>query len=132
MFPNMFSGFDALFTVGPPIITIGFIVILTMIISGVIRGGIRWSKNNNSPTLTIRARIVTKRMAVGHHTHIHSSDVAMNHTSSSTVYYATFEVETGNRLEFRIPNSEYGMLSEGDNGELTFQGTRYKGFERLR
>ena len=26
---------------------------------------------------------------------------------------------------------EYGMLAEGDRGRLTFQGTRYKGFERV-
>lgn len=56
----------------------------------------------------------------------------MHHTSSSTVYYATFEVESGDRMEFGVPNKEYGLLVEGDRGRLTFQGTRYLGFERSR
>jgi hypothetical protein len=54
----------------------------------------------------------------------------MHHTSSSTTYFTTFEVESGDRMELRVPEKEYGMLVEGDTGRLTFQGTRYKGFER--
>lgn len=32
-------------------------------------------------------------------------------------------------MEFTVEGSEYGMLIEGDHGKLTFQGTRYLGFE---
>ena len=52
------------------------------------------------------------------------------HTTSSTWYYATFEVESGDRMELALSGSEYGMLAEGDTGKLTFQGTRYLSFER--
>lgn len=52
------------------------------------------------------------------------------HTSSSTTYYVTFEVKSGNRIELIVSGQEFGMLVEGDCGELTFQGTRYKAFER--
>ena len=52
------------------------------------------------------------------------------HTSRSTSYYVTFEVESGDRLELRISGSEYGLLAEGDFGMLTFQGTRYLSFDR--
>lgn len=51
------------------------------------------------------------------------------HTTSSTSYYVTFQVESGDRIEFCVKGSEYGMLVEGDRGRLTFQGTRYLGFE---
>lgn len=81
--------------------------------------------------MTVDAVMVTKRSDV-HHYH-HSAGV--NHThrvSSSTTYYATFEVESGDRLEFQVSNTEYGMLVENDEGRLTFQGTRYLGFERLK
>lgn len=54
------------------------------------------------------------------------------HTTSNTFYYATFQVESGDRMELHVPRNEYGMLVEGDNGRLTFQGTRYLGFERSR
>ena len=50
--------------------------------------------------------------------------------STYTHYYATFEVESGDRMEFELRGSEYGLLAEGDLGKLTFQGTRYLGFER--
>ena len=52
------------------------------------------------------------------------------HSSSSTYYYVTFEVESGDRLEYQVSGEEYGLLVEGDQGKLTFQGTRYKGFVR--
>ena len=52
------------------------------------------------------------------------------HTTSSTTYYVTFQVESGDRMEFHVSGLEYGMLAEGDTGRLTFQGTRYLSFER--
>lgn len=50
--------------------------------------------------------------------------------STSTSYYVTFEVESGDRMELHVSGSEYGMLAEGDYGQLTFQGTRYLDFVR--
>lgn len=53
------------------------------------------------------------------------------HNSSSTTYYVTFEVESGDRIEFRMQGNQYGILVEGDRGKLTFQGTRYLEFRRI-
>ena len=39
-------------------------------------------------------------------------------------------MESGDRMELSVTGREYGMLSEGDAGRLSFQGTRYLGFER--
>lgn len=126
------SGFDFMFTLVPIIVVLGFILILGFIIATAIKGGVQWNKNNNSPILTVDAKVVAKRMAVSNHTHHHGDNMAIHHTSSSTTYYATFEVESGDRIELQLPDKEYGMLVEGDNGKLTFQGTRYKGFERTK
>ncbi len=52
----------------------------------------------------------------------------MAHTYSR--YYATFQVESGDRMEFQVQDTDYGLLVEGDRGKLTFQGTRFLGFER--
>jgi hypothetical protein len=54
------------------------------------------------------------------------------HTSghTSTTYYVTFQVESGDRMEFHVSGEEYGLLVEGDYGDLSFQGTRYLGFVR--
>ena len=51
-------------------------------------------------------------------------------TSTSTHYYVTFQFDSGDRLELHVPGREYGMMAEGDVGDLTFQGTRYLGFDR--
>ena len=125
-------GFDFIFSIVPVMVTIGFVVVFGMIIVTAIRGASRWNKNNHSPILTVDARIVAKRMAVSHHNNNHGNNIAMHHSSASTTYYATFEVESGDRLELHIPSPEYGLLAEGDVGRLTFQGTRYRGFERIR
>lgn len=42
----------------------------------------------------------------------------------------TFEVESGDRMEFAVRGQDYGMLVEGDTGRLGFQGTRFLDFER--
>ena len=33
-------------------------------------------------------------------------------------------------MELSMTGNEYGLLAEGDTGKLSFQGTRYLGFER--
>ena len=51
-------------------------------------------------------------------------------TIFSILYSVTFELDSGDRMEFSMSGSDYGMLIEGDVGTLNFQGTRYLGFER--
>ncbi len=105
-----------------------FGMVLIVFVVTLVRGIGEWHKNNNSPRLTVPAKVVSKRTSVsrGHH---HGANGHM-HTTSSTWYYATFEVESGDRLELALSGCEYGMLAEGDTGKLTFQGTRYLSFER--
>ena len=87
----------------------------------------QWSKNNRSPRLTVNARVVAKRenVSVRHH---HGNGTG--HTTRATTYYVTFQFDGGDRSELRLSGPEYGQLAEGDQGLLTFQGTRYLGFER--
>ena len=105
-----------------------FCLIFGMVIFTFIRGIGEWNKNNHSPRLTVDATVVTKRSQVSHHHH-NASNNAM-HTTHSTTYYVTFQVESGDRMELMVNGSEFGMLVEGDYGKLTFQGTRYIGIER--
>lgn len=124
----MFPSGGIMFGIFPIVFSIVFFLILGLIIFKVIQGAVEWNRNNHSPVLTVESRVVTKRTNVSHHHHNHGN--SMNHTTTSTSYYATFEFESGDRLELRVPHSEYGYLVEGDMGRLTFQGARYKGFER--
>ncbi len=110
-----------------------FFLIATLIVLNLIRGIGQWNKNNHSPRLTVNAKVVAKREDVSVHRHHNAGDVTGAHGvhyTHSTVYFVTFQVDSGDRMEFAVDGSEYGMLVEGDAGELTFQGTRYLGFAR--
>lgn len=108
--------------------TLVFLLILGVIIVTLVRGLSQWHSNNQSPQLTVEARVIAKRLDVSHHHH-HSSN-HHHHHHSSTDYYVTFQVLSGDRMEFYVPGQEYGLLAEGDTGALTFQGTRYLRFDR--
>ncbi len=104
-----------------------FFLVIAMFIFVFVKGISEWVHNNNSPRLSVDAKIVDKRSHTSHHHHNHNGHM---HTSSSTSYYVTFEVQSGDRMELKVPRSEFGLLVEGDEGVLSFQGTRYLGFER--
>lgn len=103
-----------------------FILVFGIIIVTMIRGIGEWNSNNKQPILNVDAKVVSKRTNVSGGNH-HGNHV---HSSSSTSYYVTFEVQSGDRLEFRVSGKEYGQLVEGDAGNLIFQGTRYHEFDR--
>lgn len=105
-----------------------FIFVFGMIIMTFVKGISEWNKNNNSPRLTVPATVVAKRTNVSHHHHGGVNEHHHHHTS--TTYYVTFEVQSGDRMELHMSGHEYGLLVEGDYGMLSFQGTRYLGFER--
>lgn len=104
-----------------------FLLVFGMIAFTIIQELRRWNKNNNSPRLTVEAKIISKRSDIRR---IRSGTNNM-HSHSHTDYYVTFEVESGDRMELELQGHEYGLLMEGDKGKLTFQGTRYLGFERM-
>jgi len=115
------------------IFPIMFILVIGIFIFNMVQGISTWNKNNHSPRLTVPATVVAKREDVSHQHHANGGDITGAqgyHTTTSTSYYVTFQVESGDRMELHISGSEYGMLAEGDNGRLTFQGTRYLSFER--
>ena len=87
------------------------------------------NKNNNAPRLIMDATVVSKRTNVSHHRHYNAA-VGNFHTTSSTSYYVTFQVESGDRIELHVSGVEYGLLAEGDFGKLMFHGTRFLSFQR--
>ncbi|MBQ8894581.1 MAG: DUF2500 domain-containing protein [Clostridia bacterium] len=119
-FSGFFAGFGLMW-IFSAIITILVIAVFVVVFVKIIS---QWSKNNNSPKLTVPAAIVAKRTSVSHH---HHHD---HHHMHSTSYYVTFQVESGDRMELIVSGQDFGLLVEGDQGMLTFQGTRYLGFQR--
>ena len=107
-----------------------FILALALLLAALLRGLRQWSRNNQSPRLTVEALVVAKRQSLCRQPHPAAGDYGRN-GGYSTNYYATFQVESGDRMELSLPGREYGLLAEGDRGRLSFQGSRFLGFERL-
>ncbi len=112
-----FGGFPILFT-------LMFVLVFGVIVVTLIRMIAQWGKDNASPRLTVEATVVTKRSASSRH---RTQDNFSHYTTS---YYATFQVESGDRMELQLAGNQFGLLVEGDQGKLTFQGSRFLGFER--
>ena len=102
-----------------------FLLVFGMVIVVFIKQISQWNKNNHSPRLTVETYVVAKRANVSHH---HHGEHHMHH--SSTSYYVTFEVASGDRMELHVSGADYGLMVEGDFGDLTFQGTRFLSFDR--
>ena len=113
----MFGMFGIMEVLFPIMFLAVFGLVFGTIISTLVKNAKQNQKNNNSPRITAEATVVTKRTQVrGDHAH--------------TWYYATFEFESGDRMELEIPHDRFGYLVEGDRGKLNFQGSRFLGFER--
>lgn len=123
-----FSGFGSGLVIFQIMFGLVFVLTIGTFIVIAVKGISQWNKNNHSPRLTVPATIVAKRTNVSRHRH--SGANGHHHHTTSTTYYVTFQVESGDRMELHVAGHEYGLLVEGDKGNLTFQGTRYLGFER--
>ena len=109
----------------PILFTVMFLVVFATVLVTTFRGLSQWNKNNHSPRLTVPVTVVSKRQEMFRR----RTRRARLH-GSYTVYYATFQVESGDRMELQLDGSQYGLLVEGDAGMLTFQGTRFLDFRR--
>jgi len=119
------------FGIFPVFTTFIIILVFAVIVFVIFKGLSQWRGNNASPILTVEASVAAKRTEVNTYmTRYPNGMAASDVPSASTAHFVTFEVESGDRMELQMSGSEYGMLAEGDFGRLTFQGTRYLGFER--
>ena len=110
----MFNLMDAVF---PILFLTMFGLAFGLLIGSFVKHNKQERKNDASPRLTSQAHVVTKR------THVWGDH-------SRTDYFVTFQFESGDRLELKIPHDRFGYLVEGDRGKLHFQGTRFLDFER--
>lgn len=114
---------DFLFSAVPFLVFVIFAIVIMIFITSLVKGAGQYFRNNSIPEEQIPARLVTKRLHTwgGH-----------GNMSAHTSYYATFETEKGERMEFPVGSQFSGMHVEGDTGILTHRGTRFIGFERER
>src|SRR3954469_4346257 len=109
-----------------PLMIVGgliFLIVVAVFVTVIVKGLAQWGRKNDSPVVTTSAVVTSKRTDVSG---------GSNERRAITSYFVTFETSTGERHELRMPGNNYGVLSEGDEGRLAFQGARYRGFERSR
>ncbi|WP_339315901.1 DUF2500 domain-containing protein [Paenibacillus sp. FSL R10-2734] len=88
----------------------------------IIKGVSTWGANNAAEVTRKRCKVTDKRTEVWG---------GSGDSSANTNYYITFEFEDQTRIELHIKANEFGLISIGDQGELTYQGTRFKEFNRM-
>lgn len=121
-------GLGDFFAGAPPIFTLFFFLIFSIFILTIITAIVKGVKNAKSPIITVEAKVIAKRTEVStHHNHVGDDNF---HHSSSTYYHITFQTEHGERLELPVSGRMYGLLIEGDEGKLTYQGEWFKDFKR--
>ncbi|MNR27668.1 hypothetical protein D3C85_1449490 [compost metagenome] len=98
-----------------------FVIVIGIFLFILIQSLAVWTSNNNAPIEDRSCKVVAKRIQFSGS----SGDL-----SSNASYYVTFEFDDLSRLELWIGRQQFGYMSEGDTGRLTFQGTRFQEFER--
>lgn len=110
-----------------------FAMVAAFIAANLVKDTKEWNKNNHSPRLTISCKIIEKRAEVCYTQRPvggDGNDVSRMQIMPCTTHYVTFQADDGEQMEFCVDDREYSLLSEGDFGKLSFQGTRFLDFER--
>lgn len=92
----------------------GFLILWFILLFWIIGANlVRYAENENSPVVTVPARVVGKRKKF--HGKHHS-------------FHITFHPDIGEEVTLKVPRSVYRALNEGNRGTLTYQGTRFLDF----
>lgn len=120
------SGFSSFLHEAPIGFVIFFVGIVTVIVVAVgyaiIKGTMTWSSNNQAELVNAACKIVGRRTEVWG---------GSGDSSANTEYFVTFEFEDGSRKELHVKPAVYGLIAEGDQGTVQYQGTRFIDFNRL-
>jgi len=116
---------DSMFILVPIIIGTIAIFVIGSILYTVVRSVGQWSYNNAQPVLAVSATVIAKRATTNGYVH---GGVHHHSRRIRTDYFVAFEMMTGERIEFLMHGSNFGLLVEGDQGILSYQGTRFKKF----
>lgn len=100
----------------------GLMILLFMIISALKlwRGGVKGSKYVSPDQIKV-GTVIMKRKEVWN---------GFGRSKYSYLFYITFELDSGLRLELSVKERDYGMILEGDYGELIHQGPQLMEFNR--
>jgi len=110
--------YNTIFSVIFFIVTWTFIIVFIKVVT-------KWSINNKQPILDVECTVISKKLETK--TSINSS----KSNKTLTNYYITFELKSTKIIELKVNKREYCMIKENDKGRLTFQCTKFLGFQRV-
>ena len=96
------------------LIVLGIVFFISIFVFLFLRTVKQNKKNNQAQLIEEEALVVSKR----------------SQFIKVTSYYITFQLSNGERKEFSVSAKNYGLIAEGDNGTLKYQGTRFVSFIR--
>jgi hypothetical protein len=99
------------------------IFILLLAVAHAAKGLRAWLSNLAHPVRRSPARVVAKRSAVGD---VHADA----NRRVATKYFVTFEFRDGERREFSVEETQYGVIAGGDRGTVEYQDGRFHSFDR--
>lgn len=116
-------GMFGMFEVVGLFIFLGFIaiaVIIVLFIVGIIRSGQKEKARRTGPMMSSPATVIDKRIET----------TGGGDFSVTEHYYATFEFPSGERRELEVERQLYGLLADGDQGEVSLSSDWCRGFQR--
>ena len=117
---------NPLFRIAPILFTGAIILFASLILKRIVKELQLWHQNNQCPVQTVEVIVAAKWID-----EVRYTEPGTHHETISTFYYVLFEAEDSSSIEFGVREREYDMFTEGEKGQLTFQGTRYQGFEKI-
>ncbi len=132
-------GIETFFKILPYIFAAVFILIFAGVVATISKNISRLKANMKSPAPTMSAVVISKRIGTeedgasmegARPDETAHGSVESAHDLGLAYFYATFQTENGERMEFRVRCDEYDMLTEGSRGRLTFRGSEYRSFKK--
>lgn len=117
------------FALGAGLIVCLFLICFCCSLYGISKGLVTWFRNNSAPVETVPAVIV--RMQKKDNSTVMTNADGSSSVMPDTVYEVCFRTQDGAERTFHVRRSDYQSFREGMRGNLTFQGTRWHGFEPM-
>ncbi len=108
----------------PYLLMLIFAVAFIIVVSFIFKKISRWQSNNHCEKVTVDATVVSLRSKIDY-----QNNGELYHPHDPSRYYVTFKFESGEKKEYQVTDSVYFSFIEGENGKLTYQGTRFISFE---
>ncbi|MDO4318497.1 MAG: DUF2500 domain-containing protein [Lachnospiraceae bacterium] len=129
----MFDTFDFFWNLFPLLFSLGLLSFAAFAVVIIVITLRREKQNDAAPRLTVSAFVAEKETDVTYQQVPAAGDptgASGYFTHSTTSYYVTFQIPSGDRMRFSVSETVYHTLTERESGNLSFQGTRFLSFEK--